>query len=426
VAVAAEWSRHKGRRHNFQEKQASGQCLEANLLKRNPWKRTSMRERIYLDYNASAPLLPVARDAMLAMLDLPGNASSVHREGQAQKRAIEAARRAVAALVNAKPDRVVFTSGATEAAAMLLSPDWTIGRAPWRFHRLLVSAIEHPCIAAGGRFQPEQLMQLPVTPNGLLDFAALEMALENCRGTEIRPLVAVQLANNETGVIQDINAIAEHVHNAGGMLIVDAAQAAGRLPVDLATLGADAIILSAHKMGGPKGAGAIVFAGDIARPRPLLNGGGQEKGFRAGTENAAALAGFGAAALEAARLLNDRSAILALRDRFIAGLHELAPEAVVHGEAVSRLDNTAFFSLPDIKAETAMIGFDLAGIAVSSGSACSSGKVGRSAVLEAMGYPLPNGAIRVSFGPHNDAEHVAIALATLKKLLARSKPVADG
>ena len=371
-----------------------------------------MKKRIYLDYNASAPVLPVARDAFLAVLETPGNASSVHREGQAQRRAIETARRAVAALTGAKSDNVVFTSGATESAASLLTPEWTFGRAPIAYDRLIIGATEHPCVKAGGQFDASKISIAPGDNNGLIVLAALEELLSHANAAGERPLVAIQLANNETGVIQNINAIAQAVHNAGGFLIADVAQAAGRVPVDISALGADALILSSHKMGGIKGAGAIIYSGELLRPKPILIGGGQEKGFRAGTENAAAIAAFGAVAA----LVTDRTPIKALRDAFEAGLTSMLPDAIIHGRFVKRLDNTSFFSILDVKAETAMIAFDLDGIAVSSGSACSSGKVGRSAVLEAMGYDEAGGAIRISFGPHNNADDLDAALAIVAKL----------
>jgi cysteine desulfurase len=214
--------------------------------------------------------------------------------------------------------------------------------------------------------------------------------------------------------------LAQIVHNAGGFLIVDAAQAAGRIPLDIMALGADALIVSAHKMGGVKGAGAIVYCGELLRPKPILTGGGQEKGFRAGTENAAAIAAFGAVA----RHSHDRNGIISLRNQFEVGLSSIINDVIIHGAPVPRLDNTSFFSIPGLKAETAMIAFDLDGVAVSSGSACSSGKVGRSAVLEAMGYDAAGGAIRISFGPDNEQGDVEAALAIISKLdVRRQKPV---
>lgn len=371
-----------------------------------------MKKRIYLDYNASAPVLQTAREAFFTALQTPGNASSVHREGQFQRRTIETARRAIAALTGAKSDNVVFTSGATESASTLLTPDWTMGRAPIRYDRLIVGATEHPCVKGGGQFAAEKISIATVDSSGLIVLPKLEELLAESNAAGERPLVVIQLANNETGVIQNISDIAQVTHNAGGFLIVDAAQAAGRMPIDLPNLGADALILSAHKMGGVKGAGAIVYSGELLRPKPLLIGGGHEKGFRAGTENTAAIAAFGAAAAQ----VQDRSQIRAMRDAFEAGLSTIAPDVIIHGASTTRLDNTTFFSIPNVKAEIAMIAFDLDGIAVSSGSACSSGKVGRSAVLEAMGYDAQGGAIRISFGPENSAEDVDAALTVITKL----------
>ncbi|NJR13329.1 MAG: aminotransferase class V-fold PLP-dependent enzyme, partial [Phyllobacteriaceae bacterium] len=268
-----------------------------------------------------------------------------------------------------------------------------------------------------------RIERLAVTPDGLIDASQLDAKLAECVAEGIRPLVAIQLANNETGVLQDIPALADQVHKAGGIMVTDAAQAAGRVPIDLAALGVDALILSAHKMGGPKGAGAIVFAGEIMRPRPLLDGGGQERGLRAGTENAPALAGFGAAATKALEGLPHRSQIAALRDVFEAGLLTHLPDAVIHGrsDGAKRLDNTSFVTIPGLKAETAMIAFDLASIAVSSGSACSSGKVGRSAVLDAMGWPGDEGAVRFSLCPDTTGDDINRALAVIASLAGRRK-----
>lgn len=366
--------------------------------------------RAYLDYNASAPLLPEARNAVLAALDQHGNASSVHREGRAQRRIIEDARQAVASLCGARTDNVIFTSGATEAAMTALTPHWMLGRGMLRYERLLFGATEHPCVSAGGRFQVEQRITLGVDGEGRIDLRGLETRL-----AEGPPaLVAVQLANSETGVLQDMATIAGLVHDSGGFLVCDAAQAAGRVPLQLERLGADLLIVSAHKIGGPKGAGALVHASDLQRPHNLLTGGGQEKSYRSGTENTVAIAGFGAAAAHAAASLGDREQIGMMRDRFEAGLADICPEVVIHGRAAPRLDNTCYFTIPGRPAETLQIAFDLAGVAVSPGSACSSGKVAVSPVLRAMGREPEEGAIRVSFGPDNSLAEVDRALAVLR------------
>ncbi|MFD9897891.1 cysteine desulfurase family protein [Mesorhizobium sp. NPDC059025] len=374
--------------------------------------------RAYLDYNASAPLLPAARAAVVAALDA-ANPSSVHAEGRAARRLIEDARRDVAALVTAKPDHVFFTSGATEAAVTLLSPDWRMGRAALRMGRLYVSAADHPCVLNGGRFAPEKVVRIGVTADGILDLEAFDLALAGHDKTEGLPLVAIHAANNETGVIQPIAEIAAAVKAAGGVLVVDAVQAAGRISLDMSAPYADYLILSSHKLGGPKGIGAIVAASDLMMPAPLVTGGGQEKGHRGGTENLAAIAGFGAAAREALAGLADIEAVRQRRDTIEAIVIELVPDAEIFGKRVERLANTTFFAIPATKAETAQIAFDLAGVALSAGSACSSGKVGPSHVLKAMGHGEEGGALRVSIGAATTAEDVERFRKALAGIVAR-------
>ncbi|MEP9398175.1 cysteine desulfurase family protein [Mesorhizobium sp. KR2-14] len=375
--------------------------------------------RAYMDYNASAPLLPSAHAAMLAALEASANPSSVHGEGRAARRLVEAARRDVATLVGAKPEHVVFTSGATEAATTLLTPDWQMGRAPLRMAKLYVSAADHPCLLSGGRFAAESIVRFGVDANGVADLEALAGALDAHDKAEGLPLVAIHAANNETGVIQPLREISKLVKAAGGVFVVDAVQAAGRIPLDIAEGYADFLILSSHKIGGPQGAGAFVAGSDLMMPRPLIVGGGQEKGFRAGTENLAAIAGFGAAAREAADTLARMEEVRSLRDELEAAIVSLAPDAEVFGRNAERLANTSFFSVPGIKAETAQIAFDLAGVALSAGSACSSGKVGPSHVLKAMGHENTEGALRVSIGHATTHDDVSKFVAALTQLLAR-------
>lgn len=372
--------------------------------------------RAYLDYNASAPLLPAARAAVVAALEVGANPSSVHSEGRAARKIIEDARRDVAALVGARPEHVVFTSGATEAATTLLSPDWHMGRGAVRMSRLHVTEADHPCVLNGGRFPAERVARLGVDGNGIVDLAALEAALAAHDKSEGLPLVAIHAANNETGVIQPIRAIAELVKVAGGVLVLDAVQAAGRIPLDMSEGYADYLILSSHKIGGPKGAGAIVAQADLMMPAPLVTGGGQEKGHRGGTENLPAISGFGAAARTALDGLAGIGEVRALRDRLEETVLRLVSDAEIFGKAVERLANTTFFAIPGIKAETAQIAFDLAGVALSAGSACSSGKVGPSHVLKAMGFADNLGALRVSIGRQTseaDVEKFETALAAL-------------
>jgi len=364
-------------------------------------------ERTYFDWNATAPLRAEARAAMLAALDSPGNASSVHGEGRSARQRLETARRQVAALVGAEAREVTFVSGATEANALALQPGIA--------DRLFVSALEHPSVLSGGRFVPEQVEILPVDGNGIVVLDGLARVLEKAE----RPLVSVMLANNETGVIQPIAAIAAIVHAANGLLHVDAVQAAGRIAIDMRALGADLMSLSSHKLGGPQGAGALIVRAGLS-VAPMIRGGGQERGVRAGTENVAAIAGFGAAAEAAsARLAVDASRMAALRDRLEAGLRAATPDAVIFAAGVDRLPNTTLVALSGIKAETALIAFDLNGFALSSGSACSSGKVATSHVLAAMGVEptLARAAIRISLGATTSESEVESLLIAWKKLV---------
>lgn len=380
------------------------------------------KQAIYLDYNASAPLLGEARAAMIDALDIDANPSSVHAAGRAARALVQKARRSVAALVNAKPDHVVFTSGATEAGATLLTPNYSFGRSPLTFSRLYVCAADHPCMLAGGRFAKDAVETLPVQPSGLLDLAALETALESHDKTAGLPLVAVHWANNETGVIQPVREIAALVKAKGGVLVVDAVQALGHIPIDITDGCGDYLILSSHKIGGPKGAGAFIAASDLMMPMPLIPGGGQERGHRGGTEAVANIAGFGAAAEVAADTVGRFGECADIRGRLERAILDIAPDAIIHGGDAPRLANTLFFTIPGLKAETMQIAFDLAGIAVSAGSACSSGKVGRSHVLTAMGVTSEEGAIRVSFGRETGEDAVVRFTDAFRKIVARARP----
>jgi cysteine desulfurase len=372
-----------------------------------------MLDRVYLDWNATTPLRPEAREAMAAAWDLSGNPSSVHAEGRMARRLVEDARAAVAGALSALPRDVVFTSGGTEANALALTPGLRRGSAR-PVQRLVVSAIEHASVLAGGRFPHEAISMVGVTRTGLVDLDRLRIALADGPPA----LVSIMLANNETGAIQPIREVAEIIHAAGGLLHVDAVQAFGKIPFDISVMGADLVTLSAHKIGGPKGVGALVLAEGLLGPDPLLRGGGQERGHRAGTENVAGIAGFGAA-LRAAMTGLERDAIRleSLRDRLESGLRQI-PGVIVFSDDAPRLPNTTLFTAPGLKAETAVIGFDLAGIAVSSGSACSSGKVQPSHVLEAMGTgpELAKGAVRLSLGWSTSAADIDRCLEAWRKL----------
>lgn len=380
------------------------------------------QERIYMDWNATAPLLPAAREACLAALDLPGNPSSVHGEGRKIRTLIENARRDVAALCGAAAASVTFTSGATEAANWVLTPDFRMGKTPLTIGHLYYSAIEHPAVREGGRFGKADVSEIAVTPAGTIDLAALEAALAAHDRQSGLPMIAVMLANNETGIVQPIDAVSRLVKASGGILVVDAVQAAGRLPLSIETLGADFLIISSHKIGGPKGAGALVARGEILMPAALVRGGGQEKGHRSGTENPAAIAGFGAAARLAADNLSDRMVTVStLREKLETAMITAAPDVIIHGRDGERIGNTCFFTLPGLKSETGQIAFDLEGVALSAGSACSSGKVGQSYVLSAMGHDPRHGALRISIGPSTTEAEIGRCAEVFAKVAARRR-----
>lgn len=372
-----------------------------------------MPDRVYLDWNATTPLRPEAKLAMTAAWEISGNPSSVHAEGRQARRLVEDARAAIANAVGARAPDVVFASGGTEANALALTPGLRRGTGQ-PVQRLLVSAIEHPSVLAGGRFAPASMATIKVTGAGLVDLAHLRALL--VAGPPA--LVSVMLANNETGAVQPVSEVADVVHEAGGLLHVDAIQALGKISIDINRLKADLMTLSAHKIGGPKGVGAVVLVEDVQGLEPLLRGGGQEMGRRAGTENVAGIAAFGAATRAAVSALpEDATRLGALRERLERGLKQTAG-MIVFSEAAPRLPNTTLFTVPGLKAETAVIGFDLAGIAVSSGSACSSGKVQPSHVLDAMGFPreLAQGAVRLSLGWSTTQADIDLTLEAWRKL----------
>ncbi|MEO1190644.1 MAG: cysteine desulfurase family protein [Pseudomonadota bacterium] len=360
----------------------------------------------YLDYNATAPLRPAAKAAMIAALEVEANPSSLHRPGRAARALVEEVREAVAALVGAKPLEVLFTAGATEANNLCL--------AGTKAASVFASAGEHESVLAA-----LQGTTLPLLPDGRLDLDALENLLKTA---EQPVLLSLQAANNETGVVQPVAEALALVKAVGGWLHCDAVQAVGRLDPALWSE-ADYVSLSAHKIGGPKGVGALILR-DAAPLAPLLRGGGQERRLRAGTENVAAIAGFGAAALAVAECWRaEAERTRSLRDRFEAGLRALAPDAAVFGGDAERLPNTSCFAFPGQRAETLLIKLDLAGVFVSSGSACSSGKVERSHVLTAMGIAphLAEGALRFSFGWNSSEAEVDQALAALAGCLKRGE-----
>ncbi len=347
---------------------------------------------MYLDYNATAPLRPEARAAIEAALGICGNPSSVHGFGRRARRLVEDSRERIAALVGAHPAQVIFTSGGTEANNLALTGT---GRA-----RRIVSAVEHDSVL---RTAPEAA-RAAVDGEGALDLEQLSAMLS---GDGPPALLSLMLANNETGTVQPLRKAAELARGHGALVHCDAVQAAGKIPVDVAALGADLLTLSAHKLGGPTGVGALIV-GDGIDLAPLIAGGGQERRRRAGTENLPGIAGFGAAAEAALAGLDAYAEIAVLRDNLETRALAAVPGARVFGAGAPRLPNTSCLALPDTAAETQVMALDLAGIAVSAGSACSSGKVESSHVLRAMGAgeDAAERAIRISLGPESAAADI--------------------
>ncbi len=376
------------------------------------------RGRAYLDYNATAPVRPAVAEAVARALMLPGNPSSIHAEGRDARAALETARGAVAALVGARPEQVIFTSGGTEAANAALSGALRRRGLPSPT-RLLYSATEHPCVAAGHRFPEAAAEELLVTADGVIDRVALEARLAALADETV--LLSIHAANNETGAVQPLADVVALARAHGRTLVhSDAVQAAGKIALDMAALGLDALSLSGHKFAAPKGVGALVLAEGVTLESAFLRGGGQERRQRCGTECLPAIVGMGAAARIARESLDEEASRLAtLRDRIEAGVRARAPDAVIFAAGAPRLPNTLSFSVPGLDAPAALIALDLAGVAVSSGSACSSGKVARSATLAAMGVgpDLAGGALRVSLGWNTVDEEVSCFLDAFERAL---------
>ncbi len=355
--------------------------------------------RTYLDHNATSPLRPAVAEAMRAAMELSGNASSVHREGRVARKLLDDSREAIAREIGAIAPMISFTSGGSEANNL------AIKSAP--VERILVSAIEHPAVIEAAKASGKPMAFIPATAQGVVDLEALRTLLEGPKA-----LISVMLANNETGVIQPIREIVALAQKHQALVHTDAVQAFGKIPVNFGLLGVDMMTIAAHKVGGPAGVGALVVRDGLAL-EPLVHGGGQELRRRAGTENLIGIAGFAAVARE--KHIDTNS----LRDE----LETQLSEAVIFGKDAARLSNTTCFACAGMSAETLLMNFDLEGVAVSSGSACSSGKVTRSHVLEAMQAPheLSRGAIRVSLGWNTTHESINHFIAVWRRLLARHK-----
>lgn len=370
------------------------------------------KPRVYLDHNATSPVRTPVAVAMREALDLAGNPSSVHRDGRDARRILETARESVAALVNCTPSEVVFTSGATEAVT------WAMAQ-PWR--AIITSAVEHDCVLANATAAHGDHHLVAINGDGQIDLKALERVLvETGGGADV--LLSVQAANNETGVIQPLSDIAALARGHGVRIHCDAAQAPGRMAIDFAGLDLDLLSLSAHKFGGPKGTGALIVR-DHYDLVPLLKGGGQERRRRAGTENIAGIAGFGAAARLAMNDSANADQVRALRDKLEAAVIAAVPATRIVAQTAPRLVNTSAIALPGQLAETLVIRLDLDGIAVSAGSACSSGKVGASHVLAAMGLAddIARGTVRVSLSPETTDEDIDALVAAWRGIAQRSQ-----
>ncbi len=369
-----------------------------------------MKNRVYLDYNATTPMRPAVMDTMIQVFAQPHNASSVHSYGREGRKWIETARERVAQACGAPQAQILFNSGATESNNTVLHH--------FAGERLLVSAIEHPSVLEAMPHYTENFGIVPVTPDGVLDLTALEEALKKTRTT----LVSVMAVNNETGVIQPVREIADLAHQYGALYHCDAAQALGKIPLDITEWGVDFLTLSAHKIGGPQGVGALVL-GLCGKTPTLLHGGGQEKRARAGTENVSGVAGFGVAVHSAQETLtSSRETFSLFQKRLEEALRSCDPDIVIHGLSAPRVPHTISFSVAGLSSETLLMALDLEGIAVSNGSACSSGRVTTSHVLKAMQVPDSHaqGALRLSMGwatTHEDCDRfLAVWTALYKRL----------
>ena len=353
----------------------------------------------YLDYNATAPVRPEVVSAVTSVLESAGNPSSVHKDGRGAKAKIEAARETIARLAGSTSGAVIFTSGGTEANNLALCSSANQGR------HLIISAVEHDSVLNVSRDRSDRSSQIPVTRDGIVDVEYLSNELSHLSE---RTVVSVMLANNETGVIQPIARVVEVARAYGTIVHCDGVQGPGKIPVNLEELGADLMTLSAHKFGGPQGVGALVIREGVELPGKLLYGGGQEQGHRAGTENVPGIVGFGAAAASVLSDPGEAGRMEALRDKLEAEVCSLGADTFIIGTNVPRLPNTSCIVMPGVPAETQVMSLDLAGVRVSAGAACSSGKVSSSHVLRAMGLPEDqNGsAIRVSLGWASQAEDV--------------------
>ncbi len=363
-----------------------------------------MMKKIYLDHNATTPIRPEVLDRVTKTMGEVGNASSVHHFGREARKIVETARDQVADLCQVDSDQVIFTSGATESINTVLSG--------YRDKPVLISAIEHPAVLAAA----PHAIKIPVTSDGVVDMDAYKSLLE-----EHKPaLVSVMLVNSETGVIQPVPEMAKMAHDAGALFHTDAVQGAGRIDISMKKLGVDYMSLSAHKFAGPQGVGALIKRDGLDTPKFML-GGGQEKNCRAGTHNTAGIAGMGLAAKLAKENMKHYADLTTMRDEMENQIRQLTNKTIIYGESAPRVGNTTNVGLPNMPAQTQMMALDLDGIAVSSGSACSSGAFKPSHVLTAMGASdeEAKSALRISLGWNTKQSDINAFLESYKKIIER-------
>ncbi len=374
-------------------------------------------KHIYLDYNATAPLRPEARKALLTLIDgdnYAHNASSVHNFGRAGRRIIEQAREQVATIIGADTNQVLFNSGATEGNNTVLRHF----SAQYPNDYIIVSGAEHPSTSEVSHYH-DRVLTIPLLTNGLTDLDALDNMLEEHKNVS---LISCMHVSNETGSIQNVSDISKKAHKSGALMHCDATQSVGRIPVDMKGMGIDFLTFSSHKIGGPQGVGALAL-GMCGQTPTLIYGGGQEKSARAGTENIAGIAAFGAAAKAALSQLDDYQNLTVMRDRLETELKDISPDIVIHGEDAPRVANTSFFSLPGTNSQSLLMALDLDKIAVSNGSACSSGTVKPSKTLESMGHlkETTNSALRISMGWATKGTDIDAFLNAWQKIISRIK-----
>ena len=364
-----------------------------------------MSSRVYLDYNATCPVRPHVKDAIISALDVAGNASAQHRHGRSAAQLIGDAREAVALAMGVCSGDLIFNGGGTEGDNTAIYSAMRAG-----CKRMLISGMDHPATILTAESFGVTSEEIPTDPEGRADIAWLKDRLATWDAADGRPFVSLVAANSETGVLQDIETATELVHAANGLILVDAVQALGKIPM---TFIPDYMAVSAHKIGGPQGVGALYVSPD-APYTSLLSGGGQERRRRAGTSNVAGIAGFGAAAKQLPKFEHTA----ALRDHLETELKRLEPSLTVFGDKAERLPNTSLFAVPDASSMTLMMQLDLEGVSVSTGTACSSGKTGESRSVKAMGRldAAPKGVIRVSLGEDSTASDIDTFLRAWRKI----------